>query len=55
MTPLRRFIILMLFVGWTLSGATGCSMFQKKQERPKKEGPQTVQEWIGLDRVKPTK
>jgi hypothetical protein len=37
----------------TLSAATGCGMFQQKQQRPKKEGAQTVEDWIGLKRVPP--
>jgi hypothetical protein len=31
----------------------GCGMFQQRQKRPEKVGPQTVEEWIGQKRVNP--
>jgi hypothetical protein len=43
---------------WMLStsailAAPGCGMFQHRQQRPEKVGPQTVEEWIGQRRVNP--
>lgn len=53
MMRIRRILIAVMLLWSTLSAATGCGMFQQKQQKLKKEGPQTVEGWISQPRVPP--
>jgi len=53
MLPRRRFAIVAALVGWLfLTSASGCAMMGQKQP-PKKDGPQTVGQFLSLPRVQP--
>jgi len=53
MFRLRRLPLITVLAGWLLiTSASGCAMLEKKQPQ-KKEGPQTVEDWMRQPRVKP--
>jgi len=54
MTGRRRFAIVAALVGWLLiTSTTGCATMGQKQQLRKKDGPQTVGEFLALPRVQP--
>ncbi|HEY2883225.1 MAG TPA: hypothetical protein VGJ15_12345 [Pirellulales bacterium] len=50
-----RFVVACTLIGLPLIGASGCSMFNRQPQRPKKEVPDTVEGWMKQQRVPPTK